>query len=58
LDAQTTSSGGLTGVVSDPSQAVVPDALVEIRDAAKGTLQTALTDRDGVYRFFFLTPSR
>jgi Carboxypeptidase regulatory-like domain len=58
LNAQTTTSGGLTGVVSDPSQAVVPDALVEIRDTAKGTLQTAQTDRDGVYRFFFLTPSR
>jgi hypothetical protein len=58
LNAQTTTSGGLTGVVSDPSEAVVPDALVEIRDTAKGTVQSAKTDRDGVYRFFFLTPSR
>jgi hypothetical protein len=58
LRAQTTTSGGLTGVVTDPSQAVVPDALVEIKDSAKGTVQTAKTDRDGVYRFFFLSPSR
>jgi hypothetical protein len=58
LNAQTTTSGGLTGVVSDPSEAVVPDALVEIRDSAKGTVQSAKTDRDGVYRFYFLTPSR
>src|SRR5580704_211159 len=57
LNAQTTTSGGLTGVVSDPSQAVVPDAVVEIRDTAKGTVQPTKTDRDGVYRFFFLAPS-
>jgi len=44
--------------VSDPSSAVVPDALVEIRDTAKGTLQSAKTVRDGVYHFFFLAPSR
>jgi hypothetical protein len=56
--AQTTTSGGLTGVVSDPSRAVVPDALVEISDTAKGTLQSAKTDCDGVYHFFFLAPSR
>ena len=55
--AQTTTSGGLTGVVSDPSRAVVPDASVEIRNDAKGTFQLAKTDRDGVYRFFFLSPS-
>ncbi len=55
--AQTTTSGGLTGVVTDPSNAVVPDAVVEIRDLAKGTEQSTKTDREGVYRFFFLTPS-
>ena len=56
--AQTTTSGGLTGVVSDPSHAVVPDAVVELRDNNKGTIQTAKTDGDGVYRFFFLAPGR
>jgi hypothetical protein len=39
--AQTTASGGLTGVVSDASQAVVLDAVVELRDSAKGVMQTA-----------------
>jgi hypothetical protein len=58
LTAQTTTSGGLTGVVTDPSHAVVPDADVEIRDTAKGTVQSAKTDREGVYRFFFLAPGR
>jgi hypothetical protein len=57
LNAQTTSSGGLTGVVTDQSKAVVPDADVEIKDSRKGTIQSIKTDREGVYRFFFLAPS-
>ena len=36
LPAQTTTSGGLAGVVTDPSGAVVPHADVEIKDNAKG----------------------
>jgi protocatechuate 3,4-dioxygenase beta subunit len=56
--AQTTTSGGLTGVVTDPSNAVVPDADVEIKDSAKGTTQSTRTDQEGVYRFFFLAPGR
>ena len=56
--AQTTTSGGLTGVLTDPSGAVVPDARVELRDSTKGTIQSAKTDSYGVYRFFFLAPGR
>jgi carboxypeptidase family protein len=56
--AQTTASGGLTGVVTDPSGAVVPDASAEITDNAKGTTQATKTDREGVYRFFFVAPGR
>ncbi len=56
LNAQTTTSGGLTGVVIDSSHALVPDAGVEIKDNAKGTTQSTKTDREGVYRFFFLAP--
>jgi hypothetical protein len=41
--AQTTASGRLTGVVSDPSHAVVPNAVVGLRDETKGTIQTAKT---------------
>ena len=43
LNAQTTTSGGLTGVVTDPSHAVVPEAGVEIKDEAKGNVQTTNT---------------
>ena len=58
LDAQTATSGGVTGVVTDQSRAVVPNANVEIRDINKGTTESTRTDRDGVYRFFFLSPSQ
>jgi Carboxypeptidase regulatory-like domain/TonB dependent receptor len=56
--AQTTTSGGLTGVVADPSGAVIPNADVEIKNISKGTTQSAITDREGGYRFFFLAPAR
>ena len=58
LHAQTTASGGLTGVITDQSSAVVPNTTVEIRDEAKATTQTTKTDREGVYQFFFLAPGR
>ncbi len=58
LNAQTTTSGGLSGVVTDPSNALVPNAEVEIKDIAKGTIQSTKTDYEGVYRFFFLAPGR
>jgi hypothetical protein len=58
LNAQTTTSGGVTGVVTDQSLAVLPNADVEIRDINKGTTESTKTDRDGVYRFFFLSPSQ
>jgi len=57
LNAQTSTSGGLTGVVTDQSKAVVPNADVEIKDSGKGTIHSTRTDREGVYRFFFLAPS-
>jgi hypothetical protein len=58
LPAQTTTSGALIGVVTDASKAVVPDAVVQLRDTTKGTMQAAKTDGDGVFRFFFLAPGR
>jgi hypothetical protein len=58
LNAQTTTSGALAGVVTDQSGAVISDADVEIRDNAKGTTQSTTTDRTGVYQFPFLLPGR
>jgi hypothetical protein len=56
--AQTTTSGGLTGDVTDPSGAVIAGADIEIKNDSKGTAQSVKTDREGSYRFFFLTPAR
>ena len=58
LRAQTTTSGGLTGIVTDPSGAVIPDTNVEIKDNAKGGVHKSKTDRTGVYRFSFIAPGR
>jgi hypothetical protein len=54
--AQTTTSGGLAGLVTDPSAAVVPEAEVELKNNAKGTILATRTNRDGVYQFYFLAP--
>src|SRR5215472_13631906 len=56
LNAQTTASGAVAGVVTDQSLAVITEAEVEIRNDAQGTTQSTRTDREGVYRFFFVPP--
>ena len=56
LRAQSTTTGGLTGVVTDPSGAVVPDAVVELKDNWKGDTQSTRTDGEGVYQYSFLRP--
>ena len=58
VHAQTTTSGGLSGVVTDPTGAVMPSAQVVIKDIAKGAKQTTITDDRGAYRFSFLLPGR
>jgi hypothetical protein len=58
LNAQTTISGGLTGVVTDQSGAAVTNADIKITDNAKAITQSTKSDREGVYRFFFLAPAR
>lgn len=57
MRSQTAVSGGLIGVVTDQSHAVVPNADVEIKDNSKGTIQSTRTDREGVYQFFLVLPS-
>ena len=41
----------LTGVVSDPSQAVVAGASVKLRDQQSGSLRDSVTNHDGYYTF-------
>ena len=54
--AQTTSSGGLTGTVTDATNRVVPNATIELQNTANGTLQEAKTNPEGAYLFSFLLP--
>ena len=54
--AQNATSGGLAGVVTDPSNAVVPGARVQLKENAKGTSQAKTTDRYGGYSFSFVPP--
>src|SRR5438270_9131864 len=56
LIAQTTTSGAISGIITDPSSAVVPNAEVEIKDGAKALTQSTKTDREGIYNFVFLSP--
>src|ERR1700740_2180388 len=44
ITAQTTSSGGLTGVVTDQSNAVVLSAEVDINNNARGVTESTKTD--------------
>ncbi len=41
----------LTGVVTDPSSAVIANAKVRLRDAASGSERSTQTDKEGLYAF-------
>src|SRR5260370_31293923 len=48
---QSISSGTVTGAVSDPSGAVVSDAIVHLRNSVTGYEQSVKPDNAGVFRF-------
>jgi len=54
--AQSLVSGDVTGIVSDPSGAVVPNATVTIKNNGTGQTQSATSNAAGVYRFSLLSP--
>ncbi|MFN6964562.1 MAG: carboxypeptidase regulatory-like domain-containing protein [Pyrinomonadaceae bacterium] len=49
-------TGQITGVVSDSTGAVVPNATVTLTSKATNQTQTVTTSDDGVYRFVLLQP--
>jgi len=57
LPAQTQTTGEITGVVTDPSGAVVVKAKVMLKDNSKGFTQSTETNKEGVYHFQLLNPS-
>ena len=54
--AQSSVSGDITGLVTDPSGAIVPNANVTLKSKDTGATQTHATNAQGVYRFSLLTP--
>ena len=48
--------GTITGVVTDPSNAVVPDATVTVKDKATGDTRTTTTNSAGRYVFVNVRP--
>jgi hypothetical protein len=56
LAAQTTTTGDITGVVTDPSGSIVPSATVTLKDETKGVTQESTSNAQGTYRFYLLTP--
>jgi len=45
-------SGNLTGTVTDPSGAVIPDVVVQLVNPVSGYERTATTDATGTYHFY------
>ena len=54
--AQTTTTGELSGIVTDPTGAVVPNADVTLRSLETGSVANATTAGDGGYKFAYLQP--
>src|SRR5436305_1834522 len=54
--AQSLVSGDVTGIVSDPSGAVVPNATVTTKKKGTGQTQSATSNAACVYRFSLLSP--
>src|SRR6516164_3518222 len=51
-------SGSLTGVVKDPSGAMVPNARAQLTDEEKGFTYSAITDSEGRYVLRNLPPGK
>lgn len=54
--AQSTTTGDVTGTVSDPTGAVVPSTPVNITNTGTGQTQSTTANADGVYHFSYLPP--
>lgn len=50
-------AGTVTGIVTDPDNAVVPNATVTIENAVTGYKRTANTERDGSFKFNGVPPN-
>src|SRR4029079_805541 len=56
--AQVRITGAITGLVTDPSDAVIPGATVQLTDEGTGATKEAVTSTNGVFQFFDLNSGR
>src|SRR5438270_12931407 len=56
LSGQSIVGGDITGIVTDPSGAIVPNATVSLKNDASGETQTTTSSSSGQYRFSLLRP--
>ena len=56
LFAQSAGTGALTGTVTDPTGAVVPNVMVTATNAETGQTRNSTTGADGTYHFNLLSP--
>jgi hypothetical protein len=56
LFAQSTTTGGIAGTVTDQTGAVIGGAMVTLHNLDNGSTQTETTNDTGVYQFTLLTP--
>ena len=54
--AQTSATGALTGVVLDPSDAVVPSVSLQMKKESGGVTQSAISDGNGLFTIQLLPP--
>ena len=54
--AQSFTTGEISGTVTDPSGAVLPNVSVTLKSVEKGNTQTGMTNSQGAYRFSLLSP--
>jgi hypothetical protein len=51
-------SAEISGRITDPTGALIGGAVVELSDTARGTVQKATSNHDGIYVFPFVKPGR
>src|ERR1700678_3861437 len=54
--AQSSTTGEISGTVTDPSGAVLPNVTVTLKSSDKGNTQAGTTNAQGAYRFALLSP--
>jgi Carboxypeptidase regulatory-like domain len=56
MGAQSFTTGEISGTVTDPSGAVLPNVTVTLKSVEKGNTQSGTTNSQGAYRFSLLSP--